>query len=148
MMRRKIMVIGPTGSGKSSLVKAINRSDKPLRKTQDMIFGKYTIDVPGAYLEIPWMYKHIISAAQNNASHVLILVDQSNPKEIYPHGFGKVFNCPVTGVIIKSDLHPENRETCERQLTAIGVTEPYFSVSIHEEESIETLRKYLLGEAV
>lgn len=148
MSKRKIMVIGPTGCGKTTLIRAIDRSDKPLRRTQDIIFGKETMDVPGAYLENPWMYKHLISAAQNHASHVLILVDQSSPKETYPPGFAKVFTCPVTGVIIKSDKNPENRETCERQLAAIGVEGPYFSVNIHQPETIDTLREYLLGDTV
>ncbi|MDO4860977.1 MAG: EutP/PduV family microcompartment system protein, partial [Bacillota bacterium] len=39
-MRRKIMVIGTGKSGKTSLVNALNGYDGPLRKTQDMIFGK------------------------------------------------------------------------------------------------------------
>ena len=147
MTRRKIMVIGPTGCGKTSLIRAIDRSEKPLKRTQDIIFGKETMDVPGAYLENPWMYKHLISAAQNHASHVLILVDQSDPRETYPHGFAKVFTCPVTGVIIKSDKNPENLETCRRQLAAIGVSEPYFSVNIHEQETVQKLREYLLEDA-
>ncbi len=142
-MRRKIMVVGAGKSGKTSLVNILNDYDGPLRKTQDMIFGKYTIDVPGAYLENPWMYKHLISAAQNNAGHVLILVDQSDVTEIYSPGFAKVFRCPVTGVITKADVHPENRETCEKQLKAIGVDPPYFPVSLTERTGIDELKDHL-----
>ena len=142
-MRRKIMVVGAGKSGKTSLVNILNDYDGPLRKTQDMIFGKYTIDVPGAYLENPWMYKHLISAAQNNAGHVLILVDQSDVTEIYSPGFAKVFRCPVTGVITKADVHPENREICEKQLKAIGVDPPYFPVSLTERTGIDELKDHL-----
>lgn len=137
------MVIGAGKSGKTSLVNAINDYDGPLRKTQDMIFGKNTIDVPGAYLENPWMYKHLISAAQNNASHILILVDQSDVTEIYSPGFARVFRCPVTGVITKADLHPENEETCRKQLKAIGVEPPYFSVSTKTGKGLKELKDHL-----
>ena len=137
------MVIGSGKSGKTSLVNAINDYHGPLRRTQDMIFGKYTIDVPGAYLENPWMYKHLISAAQNNAGHVLILVDQSNVTEIYSPGFAKVFRCPVTGVITKADMNPENKGVCKRQLKTIGVEPPYFSVSMKTGEGLEELKDHL-----
>ena len=142
-MSRKVMVIGIGKSGKTALVDAINQVERKPRKTQDMIFGKYTIDVPGSYLENPWMYKHLISAAQNNAGHVLILVDQSNVTEIYSPGFARVFRCPVTGVIMKADLHPENRPICEKQLKTIGVEPPYFPVSLTENTGIEELKDHL-----
>lgn len=142
MRRKRIMVIGPSKSGKTSLVNAINDYDGPLRKTQDMIYGKRTIDVPGSYLENPWMYKHLIAAAQD-ASQILILVDQSNRAEVYAPGFAKVFRCPVTGVITKGDLNPENEEYCRNQLKTIGVDEPYFRVSIPTKEGIDALKDYI-----
>ena len=145
---RRVMVIGTGKSGKTALVDAINGEKRPPRKTQDMIFGKYTIDVPGAYLENPWMYKHLISAAQNNAGHILILVDQSNPVDKYSHGFAKVFRYPVTGVITKCDLHPENEGICRKQLKYIGVEEPYFRVSVKTGEGIEELKEYVLKDII
>ena len=50
-MKKKIMIIGPRQVGKSTLANLLNHTDKPLRKTQDAIFGEKTIDVPAAYLE-------------------------------------------------------------------------------------------------
>jgi ethanolamine utilization protein EutP len=147
-MSRKVMVIGIGKSGKTALVDAINQVERKPRKTQDMIFGKYTIDVPGSYLENPWMYKHLISAAQNNAGHVLILVDQSNPVEKYSPGFARVFRCPVTDVITKCDLKPENEEICRKQLMSIGVNEPIFKVSVETGEGIEELREYVLKDII
>lgn len=144
MRRKRIMVIGPSKCGKTSLVNAINDYDGPLRKTQDMIYGKKTIDVPGSYLENPWMYKHLIAAAQD-ASQILILVDQTSRAEAYAPGFAKVFRCPVTGVITKGDLNPENEEYCRSQLKNIGVDEPYFKVSIPTNEGIDALKEYIFN---
>lgn len=144
MRKKRIMVIGPSKCGKTTLVNALNDYDGPLRRTPDLIYGKNTIDVPGSYIENAWMYKHIIAAAQD-ASCVLILVDQSNCTEIYSHGFAKSFSCPVIGgVITKCDLMPENKEKCVMQLKKIGgVSEPYFHISFEMGTGIDALKEYL-----
>ena len=116
MRKKRIMVIGPKGCGKTTLVNSINDYDGPLRRTQDTIYGLETIDVPSAYIENAWMYKHMIALAQD-AWCILLLIDQSRTAEVYSHGFARAFHCPVIGVISKCDLMPENREICERQGT-------------------------------
>lgn len=141
-MRKRIMIVGPTQAGKTTLAYLLNNTQGPLRKTQDVIYGKNTIDVPGSYIENPYMYRYLIATAQT-ASHILILVDQSRPVEVYPPGFAKTFTCPVIGVITKSDVVPENRKLCIQQLKRIGVKEPYYPISLSEYSGVETLKKLL-----
>ena len=143
MRKKRIMVVGPRGCGKTTLVNYINDYDGPLRKTQDTIYGRETIDVPGAYIENAWMYKHMIALAQD-AWCILLLLDQSRTAEVYSHGFARTFRCPVIGVISKCDQMPENREICESQLEKIGVRKPYFAVSVPEGTGVEELKSYLL----
>lgn len=146
MRKKRIMVIGPTGCGKTTLVNALNDYDGPLRKTQDIIYGKNTIDIPGSYIENAWMYKHIIAAAQD-ASHVLILVDQSRCADVYSPGFAKAFRVPVTGVITKCDLMEENEEMCISQLKKIGISEPYFKISVPSGKNIKALKEHLFKDS-
>lgn len=136
------MVIGPSGCGKTTIVNALNNYEGPLKKTPEIIYGKNTIDVPGAYIDNAWMYKHIIALAQD-ASHVLILVDQSNCTEKYSHGFAECFRCPVIGVITKCDLASENRHKAIQKLEEIGVPKPYFEVSFPMGTGIDALKKCL-----
>ena len=63
-MKKRIAVVGPRGCGKTTLVNAINDYDGPLRRTQDTIYGPYTIDVPSAYIENTDMYKHMAETAR------------------------------------------------------------------------------------
>jgi ethanolamine utilization protein EutP len=142
MRKKRIMVIGPTNCGKTTLVHALNDEDGPIRKTQNLIYGKNTIDVPGSYIENTWMYKYLISAVQD-ASHVLILVDQSKIADVYSPGFAKVFRCPVIGVITKIDLMPENEDLCIRQLKNIGAADPYFKISVPSGDGISALKEFL-----
>ncbi len=143
-MKKRIMVIGPTQSGKSTLINFLNDSARPLKKTQDVIYGKNTIDTPSSYIENPSMYKYLIATAQA-ASHVLILVDQARPTEVYPPGFAKTFTCPVIGVVTKTDLVPENADLCNQQLRKIGIFEPYFWISLKDNRNVDSLKHYLLG---
>lgn len=142
MRKKRIMVIGPTGCGKTTLVNKLNDYNGPLKRTQDMIYGKNTIDVPGAYLENTWMYNHLIAASQD-ASHVLALIDQSKSMNLYSPGFAKIFRCPVIGVITKCDINPENKEHCINQLKMTGISEPYFQISVPNNIGIDDLIKYL-----
>lgn len=139
------MVVGPGRCGKTTLVNALNDYNGPLKRTQDVIYGKNTIDVPGSFIENAWMYKHLIALTQD-ASHLLVLVDQSRPIEVYSPGFVKAFRCPAIGIITKCDLNPENESLCIKQLKQIGVKEPYFKISITEGTGIEALKKYLFDE--
>lgn len=136
------MVIGPGNSGKTSLVNELNDHKGNLRKTQDIIYGKNTIDVPGSYIENTWMYKHIIAAAQD-ASHVLILVDQSDCKNVYSPGFAKIFRCPVLGIITKADISLNKEDECIRQLKEMGVKEPYFKISTISGAGLQALKQEL-----
>lgn len=143
-MKRRIMVIGPTQAGKSTLVNALNDTDRTLRKTQDVIYGQNTMDTPGSYIENASMYRYLIATAQS-ASHVLLLINAFRPIDVYPPCFAKTFNCPVIGVITKIDLAPGNLSLCHQQLQRIGVSEPYFWISLKNNTGVEALKSYLLG---
>lgn len=142
MRKKRIMIIGPTRCGKTSLANGINGSDRPIKRTQDIIYGKYTIDVPGSYIENTDLYKHIIAAAQD-AVCVLILIDQPASADVYSPGFARVFTKPTFGVVTKTDLAGDNAENAVRQLAMTGAGKPYFKVSMAEGTGVEELKRFL-----
>lgn len=142
MRKKRIMLIGISKSGKTSLIKALYEESRIEKPTLDVIYGRKTIDVPGAFIENPSMYKHIITLAQD-AWCILLVLDQSNCPEVYSPGFAKMFVCPVLGVITKCDLKAENEHICIDQFKKIGVEGPYFSTCAKEDSGIEELKEYL-----
>lgn len=136
------MLIGARKSGKTTLSDWINGTKGAVNRAANIRYDKWTIDIPGAYLECPWMHCHLISAAQD-AFCVLMLVDQSYPKEVYPPGFAKSFRMPVLGVITKSDQHMERRGLSTQQLKRAGIAPPYYCVTKEEENFLE-LKKVIM----
>lgn len=141
MRKRKIMIVGPTQSGKSTLANMLNGEDKPLRRTQDTVFGKEAIDVPASYIENR-TYKHLIALAQNSADCVVLIVNQDKPTAEYSPGFSRVFTCPVIGVISKAGRNMQNREYCKNQLRRSGINPPYFLID-ERGGQIEELKEYI-----
>lgn len=138
------MVMGPKGCGKTTLAKFIEGDERPVKKSQDVVYGTYTMDIPSAYIEGPWLYGHLITLLENQGNMGIILVDQSSNHASYPPNFAKVFNCPIIGVITKSDLKPENEDYCKRQLEKIGVNPPYLKITTKDITTLETLKKHVL----
>lgn len=139
MKKNKVMILGAGKSGKTSIAHLLNGDTGPVKRTPNMVYGKNTLDVPGSYLESPWMHKHII-AAQQDASCVLMLVDPKKKKRSYPPMFSKSFRIPVLGVITKVDLAEDHEiEQCKEELASAGVQEPYLHFSLLDGKSREGL---------
>ncbi|ABR49950.1 conserved hypothetical protein [Alkaliphilus metalliredigens QYMF] len=139
MRKKRVMIIGPKQSGKTSLARILNHSNQRMKKSQDIIYDKNTIDIPSSFIENPSMYKHLIALAQD-ASHILILVDQISPINLYPPGFAKSFNSPVIGVITKVNKDIENEDLCKKYLKMAGVSEPYYYLNTKEHTGISLLK--------
>lgn len=135
MRKKRVMITGAGRSGKTTIAEWLDEDGRH-KRLANIRYGPRTIDVPGAYLECPWMHCHLIDTA-SDAFCVLMLVDQSHCRESYPPGFAKVFRVPVLGVITKSDIQPEKRTLCEQQLKRAGVQPPYYYVTSEEESSRE-----------
>lgn len=142
-MKKRVMVIGPGGSGKTSLIYALTGVDNRKKGRHDLIYSEQMIDVPGAYLENPGMYSHIIALSQH-ASQILMLTEQSgsqnrSSKFSYPPGFASVFNCPVIGVMTKVT----DWEAREEPWHYLGINGPVFYINTADGRGIEQLKQFL-----
>jgi len=74
MRKKRIMIIGARGTGKTSLANILNDKIELPKKSQDVMYGTYTIDIPSAYIENTWMYKHLIALSQD--AYIIIILFQ------------------------------------------------------------------------
>jgi len=141
-MRKRVMIIGTKGVGKSSIANKINKDNRAISRCPDVIYGKNTIDVPSAYLENTWMYKYLVSISQD-ASCIIVVVDTRKQDDIYSHGFSRAFSKKVIGVINVIEGDVSHYKDAVRTLKQIGVNEPYFEVNLANGYGVEELIKFL-----
>lgn len=139
-MKKHILIIGPRNSGKSTIANWLNDTDRPIKKAQDAIYGKYTIDIPAAYVENN-MYSYLLSLAQT-AGRILCLADGQEKTNIYSPNFFKSFNCPAIG-IIKAPASKAELEIAGSYLSAAGVEGPYH---LFDAEKLVLLKQQWIAE--
>jgi ethanolamine utilization protein, EutP len=138
----KIMVAGPVGVGKTSLIHALQKSDTVVRKTQAIHFIGGAIDTPGEYTQIPRYYSALLVTSAE-VDFVLLLSDAATPAANLPPGFARMFAKPVVGVITKIDLPHADKAKAANFLLQAGVTAPIFPVSALSGEGVGELHHFL-----
>ncbi|MGL5057932.1 MAG: EutP/PduV family microcompartment system protein [Fusobacteriaceae bacterium] len=137
----KIMLIGKTGSGKTTLTQILNNQKVEYKKTQMVDYIGEIIDTPGEYLENRAYYKalNVISLEAD----IIILIQSAVDKEsFYPPNFTTMFlGKKVYGVISKIDLE-KSYNYAESVLEVSGV-EKIFYLDLNNLKGIEYLKTFL-----
>lgn len=134
-MKKRILIVGVNDDENRKVAQKIEATSQPIRKLANLLYTNKTILIPSAYLDCPWMHKHII-ALQQEASEVLFLVSMNNKKR-YPPGFARVFQVPRKGGIVShvSRKAKKTKEQAELELMEIGCLPPYLSIEFEEKIS-------------
>lgn len=138
---RRIMLIGRSGCGKTTLVQAINNLDRVHTKTQTVEFHLNMIDTPGEYIENRLFYKALIVTSAE--CDVIALVQSCTDKEcVFPPKFAFVFPKPVIGIITKADSEEVSFPDTVKCLKMSGAHNIYYTSS-YTGEGIEAIRKMM-----
>lgn len=100
----RIMVIGASEAGKSTLLNALHGFGPQSCKTQSLEFSARTVDTPGEYAENPRYYRALLATAMD-VEYVLFIQDATRENCIFPPGMGQIFPGYTLGVVTKTD-HP------------------------------------------
>lgn len=138
----KIMVVGPVGVGKTSLIYALEKSNSAVLKTQAITYIGGAIDTPGEYAQIPRFYSALLVTSLA-ADVVLLLSDASKPAFSLPPNFAGMFARPIVGVVTKIDLPGADAAKAEKCLRQAGVVSPVFPVSAVSGQGIGALYQFL-----
>ena len=128
---RKIVFIGRSGSGKTSITQAIKGLPVKYHKTQYVYYGDLIIDTPGEYAETRELGAALALYAYES-DVVGLLVSATEPYSLFGPNITCMANREVIGIVTKAD-HPLEDAGCEK----------IFPVSSITREGIDELVDYL-----
>ena len=140
---KKIIFIGKSGCGKTSLCQKLQGEEVKYKKTQAIELYVDSIDTPGEYLENRTYYSALITTAVE--ANIIALVQECGDTLCkMPPGFAATFGREVIGIITKTDKEEcsDNISMIEQQLVGAGASK-VFKVSAYLNEGISELKKYV-----
>ena len=137
---KRILLIGKSMCGKTTLTQRIHGLDIKYEKTQMLTYSNDILDTPGEYMENRMLYKALIVSSYD-CDVVGMVQACDEERNIFPPNFATAFSKPVIGIVTKSDLGGDVKKACE--ILENAGAEQVFVVSSYENEGIEELVKYL-----
>ena len=136
-----MMLVGRTGSGKTTLSQRINGLDINYKKTQMISFVENIIDTPGEYIENKFYYKALMVTA-SDADIIAFVQSASDEETFFPPKFSTMFTGKnIIGIITKKDIQ-SNCKVAENFLRDAGVEEIYY-MGLDDENEIFRLKERL-----
>ena len=142
---KKVIFIGKSGCGKTSLCQRLQGEEIRYKKTQFIDLYVDSIDTPGEYLENRNYYSALITTAAE-ANMIALVQECGDTISMMPPGFAGTFGREVIGIITKTDIGEceDSIDIIEEQLRVAGVSR-VFKVSAYSTEGIEEFKRYVDG---
>lgn len=138
---KKIILIGRTGSGKTTLTQALNKSLIKYRKTQALEYHNNILDTPGEYIENKRFYNALITSSFD-CDVIGLVQDCTDDTCIFPPSFASMFNKVVIGVVTKIDCRKTNIKYAKACLNIAGAKK-IFKVSSLEKRGVDEIKTFL-----
>lgn len=139
---KKIIFMGKTGCGKTTLCQKLDQLELKYKKTQSIDLYADAIDTPGEYIENRGFYNALMVAA-TDAKIIGIVYDATQERNYIAPGFASRFSRDVIGIITKINLATKTQiDYAYEMLKMIGVN-TIFKVDTIDNVGIDELFKYL-----
>lgn len=140
---KKIMMVGKTGCGKTTLSQRLTGSEIQYQKTQSVqVIGSDIVDTPGEYLEQKQFYRALIVSAVE-ADVILLLFSAVDGQSMFSPRMSSMFcGKRVIGVITKTDLC-SSRESINygQEILKMAGAEEILEVGFGDENCIAALKE-------
>lgn len=124
---KKLLLVGRSGCGKTSLTQALRGENVHYKKTQGMVFDDFLIDSPGEYAE-----NHDLGCAlalySYEADVVALLIAADDDYSLFPPCITCLVNREVIGIVTKIDKASPQR--AKRWLQISGCKKVFFVNSL------------------
>ncbi|MBK5252967.1 MAG: EutP/PduV family microcompartment system protein [Peptostreptococcaceae bacterium] len=142
-LKKKIILIGGSQEGKTTICQYINNQKQEYQKTQAVVYvGDTMIDTPGEYAERRSYYGslQIISV---DADVVIFVKDASKHMSIFAPTFSSMFTKPVIGVITHIDVATKKQIQDSHIYLELAGARPVFEVCALTGKGIDKVIKYI-----
>lgn len=129
---KKLILIGRSESGKSTLIQALRKEEICYHKTQYVDFTESIIDTPGEYAEDK-MLGGALAVYSYEADVVGLVVSATEPYCLFPPNIVGMSTRPVIGIVTKCDNKFADSEQSKRWLEIAGCTRIFFTSSFKNE---------------
>ena len=129
--KRRIILIGNTGAGKTTLTQYITHREIKYNKTQTVqIVDQNIIDTPGEYLAYRY-FRGTMMVTACDADVIVLVQDASAPTTMFPPSYACQFGKPAYGVITKADLATEAQiEKAKEYLVLAAATKLFVTSNV------------------
>lgn len=140
--KRRIILIGKSTAGKTTLCQCINHEELKYHKTQTVqVINKNMIDTPGEYLERTG-YRGALIVTSTEADIIVLVQDATEAGTMFPPMFNSMFAKPCVGVVTKADLaSKEQVERAKKYLKMAGAGSLYVTSAVTGEGVDELVEK-------
>ena len=141
---KKLILIGRSESGKSTLIQALRGETIHYHKTQYVGYGDFIIDTPGEYAED----KHLggaLAVSSYEADVIGLVLSATEPYSLFPPCIVGMATRPVIGIVTKCDHPFADSAQAERWLRLAGCEKVFFTSS-YDHKGIDAILDYLKGE--
>ena len=140
---KKIMLIGRTSCGKTTLTQKLMNEEVKYKKTQAVSYKSRIIDTPGEYVENKIYYKSLLVLSAD--AKIIILVQSAiDGVTLFPPKFSTMFpKKEVIGLVTKIDLENADVERSKKFLLEAGATE-VFTIGLNDKKGLEAIKKRLV----
>ena len=138
---RKIVLVGRSESGKTTLTQALKGKKIEYHKTQYVNNLDVIIDTPGEYAQTKGL-GHALALYTYEADVVGLILSATEPYSLYPPCVTPMANREVIGIVTKVDVEGGDPGRAERWLRLAGCSKIFF-VNSKSNEGIPELLEYL-----
>jgi len=138
---KKMMLVGRSECGKTTLRQALQGGTIHYHKTQYVNHFDVIIDTPGEYAETHTLGR-ALALYSYECQVIALLLSATEPYSLYPPCVAASANRPVIGIVTQID-HPDGDAEKAHEWLELAGCEPIFHVSSYTGEGIWKLLTYL-----
>ena len=138
---RKLILIGRSESGKSTLIQALRHEKIHYHKTQYIDYSESVIDTPGEYVE-DRQFGGALAVYACEADIVGLLCSATEPFSLFPPNIVGMSTRPVVGIVTKCD-HPDAVPVRASEWLKLAGCKRIFLTSSYKNEGIQEILDYL-----